>query len=117
MLSAMEFLVELQDMARFSTADELAAYLGLPPSQPSTGDHVRMGHITHTGNYRVRRALVECSWMLIGKDPGLRCKYEKLKARRGGKRAIVAIARKLSARMRRMLLDGTFYEISKLQAA
>ena len=117
LLSAMEFLVELQDMSRFKSADELAAYLGLTPSQHSTGEHVRMGHLTHAGNWRVRRALVECSWMLINKDPVLNSKYENLKARRGSKRAIVAIARKLSFRMRRMLLDGSFYNIPDLQAA
>ncbi len=115
MLSAMEILVELQDMSRFDTADELAAYLGLTPSQYSSGQSVRMGGITHTGNSRVRRTLVECSWTLIGKDSGLARKYEQLKVRRGGKRAIVAIARKLSARIRRMLLDGTFYCLPEQQ--
>jgi hypothetical protein len=46
-LSAMEILVELQDITRFQTADELAAYLGLTPSQYSSGEHIRMSHITH----------------------------------------------------------------------
>ena len=42
-LSAIEILVELQDITRFKTADELAAYLGLTPSQYSSGEHIRMG--------------------------------------------------------------------------
>ena len=116
-LSAMEILVELQDITRFKTADELAAYLGLTPSQYSSGEHIRMGHITHAGNDRVRTTLVESSWLLIGKDPQMRWKYEHIKHRRGGKRAIVAVARTLSARIRRMLLDQVPYEIDLQEVA
>lgn len=116
-LSAIEILVELQDMSRFETADTLAAYLGVTPSQYSSGEHIRMGHITHMGNSRVRTTLVESSWLLIGKDQRMRQKYEKIKYRRGGKRAIVAIARTLSACIRRMLLDQVPYEIGFRKAA
>jgi transposase len=116
-LSAMEILVELQDITRFHTADEFAAYLGLTPSQYSSGQHIRMGHITHAGNDRVRTTLVEASWILIGKDPHMRCKYEDIKQRRGGKRAIVAVAKNLSIRIRRMLLDHVPYEVDFQKAA
>ena len=116
-LSAIEILVEIQDITRFKTADELAAYLGLTPSQYSSGAHIRMGHITHAGNDRVRSTLVESSWILIGKDPHMRCKYEDIKHRRGGKRAIVAVARNLSIRIRRMLLDQVPYELDLQNAA
>jgi len=116
-VSAMEILVELQDITRFQTADELAAYLGLTPSQYSSGEHIRMGHITHAGNDRVRTTLVESSWILIGKDPHMRCIYEGIKQRRGGKKAIVAVARNLSIRIRRMLLDHVAYEIDFKKAA
>jgi len=116
-LSAMEILVELQDITRFQTADELAAYLGLTPSQYSSGEHIRMGHITHAGNDRARTTLVESSWLLIGKDPHMRCRYEDIKQRRGGKKAIVAVARNLSIRIRRMLLDHVPHEIDFQKAA
>jgi transposase len=116
-LSAMEILVELQDISRFKTADELAAYLGLTPSQYSSGERIRMGHITHMGNSRVRTTLIESSWILINKDTEMRQKYEDIKHRRGGKIAIVAVARTLSARIRRMLLDQVPYEIGFRKAA
>ena len=116
-LSAMEILVEIVDVSRFHTADKLAAYLGLTPSQYSSGERIRMGHITHTGNARIRTTLVESSWLLIGKDPAMRYKYEKIKYRRGGKRAIVAVARTLSARIRRVLLDQVSYETGFRKAA
>ena len=87
-LSAMEILVELQDVSRFKRADELAAYLGLTPSQHSSGERIRMGHITHTGNARVRTVLVESSWFLIAKDDSMRAKYEKIRGSRGGRRLV-----------------------------
>ena len=109
MVSAMEVLTELQDVGRFATADQLAAYLGLTPSQHSSGQMVRMGKITHMGNHRLRTRMVECSWILIKKDPELHRIYEAIKKRRGGKRAIVAISRKLIIRIRRILLEGVGY--------
>jgi len=116
-LSAMEILVELQDVSRFKTAEQLAAYAGLTPSQYSSGERIRMGHITHAGNTRLRTTLVECCWILIWKDPGMRAKYESIKRLRGAKRAIVAISRKLCACIRRMLLDNVAYKVSLPKAA
>jgi len=116
-LSAIEILVEIQDITRFKTADELAAYLGLTPSQYSSGEYIRMGHITHAGNGRVRTTLVESSWTLVGKDPEMRFKYERVKNKRGGKRAIVAVARNLSGRVRRILLDQVPYQLDFQKAA
>jgi len=109
LLSAMEILAELQDVNRFFTADQIAAFLGLTPSQYSSGQHVRMGKITHAGNHRLRTRMVECSWIAIRKDPGLNKTYQAIKKRRGGKRAIVAVSRKLIVRIRRILLDGVTY--------
>ena len=54
-LSAMEILVEFQDINRFKTADELAAYPGLTPSQYSSSERIRMGHITHAGSRKTLR--------------------------------------------------------------
>jgi transposase len=116
-LSAMEILVELQDIRRFQSSSELASYLGLTPSQHSSGEQIRMGHITHTGNSRVRTTLIESSWILIRKDPQMRLKYENIKYRGGSKRAIVAIARSLSTRIRTILFNQVPYEIGFQKAA
>jgi len=110
-LIAMEILVELQDMERFKRADELASYIGLTPSEFSTGQYVRQGRITRCGNKRVRTCLVESSWILIQKDPLMRLKYNQLKQFKGAKRAIIAIARNLMIRIRRILLDKEPYVI------
>ena len=55
--------------------------------------------------------------MLITKDPWIRAKYLKLKAIRGGKRAVVAIARRFIIRLRRMLLDNVPYNATASLAA
>lgn len=108
---AMEILLELQDVSRFRRAEQLAAYVGLTPSQYSSADKIRMGRITGIGKNSVRTALVEASWKLITKDGAMYDKYERIKARAGAKRAIVAVARTLLLRTRRMLLYGHPYAI------
>jgi transposase len=62
MVSATAFLAEIGDLSRFRTPRELMAFLGLVPSEHSTGDTVKRGPITKTGNRRARRTLVECAW-------------------------------------------------------
>jgi transposase len=62
LVSATAFLAEIGDLSRFRSPRELMAYLGLVPSEHSTGDKVKRGGITKAGNRRARRILVECSW-------------------------------------------------------
>jgi len=109
LIAAMELLLELQDMERFRRADQLAAYVGLTPSQYSSADRVRMGRITAIGKNNLRGILVEVAWRVIVKDRVMRRKYERIKVRAGAKRAIVAIARITLLKTRRMLLDNTPY--------
>jgi transposase len=110
-LIGMELLVELQEVERFKRAEELASYIGLTPSEFFTGQYVRQGRITGCGNKRIRACLVESSWILITKDPLMRLKYHRLKSMKGAKRAIIAIARKLVIRIRRILLNKEPYVV------
>src|SRR5687767_4186075 len=61
-LTAMLILAELHDMRRFPSAPALMAYLGLVPSEDSSGEKHRRGRITRMGNALVRRVLVETAW-------------------------------------------------------
>lgn len=61
-LIAMTIVTELHGFARFRTPRELMSYLGLTPSESSSGEKTRRGGITKTGNGHVRRALVEAAW-------------------------------------------------------
>jgi transposase len=109
-LTAMELLLELIDMERFSKPEQLAAYVGLTPAQYSSGDKVRMGRITGIGKSHLRATLVEASWYLITRDDTMREVYDRIKSRAGGKRAVVGVARRLLLVTRRMLKDGQLYQ-------
>jgi transposase len=62
MISAATIAAEIGDMSRFPTARGLMDYVGIVPSEDSTGDKIKRGPIIKAGNGRVRRILVECSW-------------------------------------------------------
>ncbi|MCH8839415.1 MAG: IS110 family transposase [Planctomycetes bacterium] len=62
LVAAMTVVAELGDITRFDSPKELMAYIGLVPSEHSSGAARRQGAITKTGNGHVRRMLVESSW-------------------------------------------------------
>jgi transposase len=62
MIGALAFLAELGDLSRFENPRQLMAYLGLTPSERSTGESVKRGGITKAGNTRARRLLIEAAW-------------------------------------------------------
>ena len=59
LITAAVTIAELGDLSRFQKPKELMAFIGLVPSEHSSGESVRRGHITKTGNGHVRRVLVE----------------------------------------------------------
>ena len=61
-VGAIVFLAELGDLSRFENPRQLMAYLGLTPSESSTGESVKRGGITKAGNTRARRLLIEAAW-------------------------------------------------------
>lgn len=62
LITAVGLLAEIGDLTRFDSPRQLMGYLGLVPSERSTGDRVRRGNITKAGNTRARRLLVESAW-------------------------------------------------------
>jgi len=112
-ITAMTYLLELGEVLRFSSAAKFVAYLGMTPSQHSSGEHVRLGHITREGNSHIRKVLVESAWTVIRYDPLLRDKYNRIVAKgTNGKKAIVAVARSLAIRLRRCIIDEVVYDMS-----
>ena len=61
-LTALALVAEIGDFDRFKTAEELMAFVGLVPSERSSGEQRRQGSITKAGNAHVRRLLVESAW-------------------------------------------------------
>jgi transposase len=62
LVTAVTIAAELGDLKRFATPRQLMAFLGLVPSEHSSGESQRRGRITRTGNTHVRRVLVEAAW-------------------------------------------------------
>jgi hypothetical protein len=83
-------LAEIGDLSRFQNPRELMGYLGLVPSESSTGDKVKRGGITKAGNGRARRIFVEAAWSYRYPPRVSREKQPKVEAApravRGGKR-------------------------------
>jgi transposase len=83
------------DINRFPDSKHLCADFGLSPSLHQTGDIRFTGHITKLGNKWLRRNMIECARAAIKKDPHLKGFYAKLRHKRGERKALMAIARKL----------------------
>ena len=111
MLTALTWLLELPDMKHFDGNEKIAGFLGITASEYSSGENQRHGRITRCGNAKVRWLLVEACWCLIRADGAMRLFYERIKHRRGGKRAIIAVARKLAGRLRTLLIKGEAYAL------
>jgi transposase len=106
-ITAITLLAELHDFRRFRSPSQLMAYLGLVPSEYSSGPRQHRGGITRTGNRHVRRLLIEAAWHYRHK-PHV---SEKLAQRRHGQPAgMIALADKaqlrLCRRYRRMERHG-----------
>jgi transposase len=95
-LSAMVLITEIQDFRRFTRPRELMAYLGLVPSEHSSGATERRGGITKTGNSHARRILVEAAWH-YRHPPVARNRVHH--AMKGESPARIAFARKAQARL------------------
>jgi transposase len=102
---------ELGDMTRFANERALFSYTGLTPSEYSSGPSVRRGHISRQGSGRVRHLLIETAWRALPRDKVLQEIFDRIAATRGKKRAIVAIARRLTGRIRACFRQGTTYAV------
>ncbi len=98
-VTALAFVLTLGPVERFPNSRKVVSYLGLNPSEYSTGGRQRLGHISKQGNEMLRWLLVEAGQSAAQFDPELRRKYLRLKFRRGANIAKVAIARQLAVRL------------------
>jgi transposase len=108
-LSSRILSAELGDMSQFQNERQLFAYTGLTPSEYSSGETIKRGRISKQGNSRLRRILVEVAWRAVERDRSLAQFFERLAARTGKKKAIVAVARKLIGCVRAAFKQGTHY--------
>ena len=105
-------LSELGDVSRFRNAKTVCAYAGLAPVvRQSGGKKAKDLAISKQGSGLLRWALVEASWRAVNNSPKWQRIYERIAKRAGGKRAIVAVARKLLCVLYAMLKTMTPYRI------
>jgi len=102
---------ELGDMTRFANERALFSYTGLTPSEYSSGASVRRGPMSRQGSGRVRHLLIETAWRALPRDIVLQEMFDRIAATRGKKRAMVAIARRLTGRIRACFRQGTTYAV------
>jgi transposase len=102
-ITASHLLARLGDWHQLSHVRQIAAFVGLVSSEHSTGDDVQRGPITRSGDSRLRNKLVQAAWTAIRKDPELREFYRRIYQRHprpvAARKAIVAVARKLTTRI------------------
>src|SRR6266478_388645 len=108
-VTSLAFVLAIGPVTRFCCSRRLVSYLGLNPSEDSSGQRRRLGAISKQGNTMVRWLLIEAVYPAVRKDLALRQDYQRLKFRRGHAVAKVAIARKLAVRMYWMLRSGADY--------
>jgi transposase len=98
-------------MTRFANERALFSSTGLTPSEYASGASVRRGPMSRQGSSRVRHVLVEIAWRALPRDAVLQEIFDRIAATRGKKRAIVAIARRLTGRIRACFRQGTTYAV------
>jgi transposase len=98
-LTAIAFVLIIGRAERFRCGKQIASYLGLVPSEESSGDRRRLGHISKQGNSLLRFLLVEAAQVTVRSDSEWRSKFFHLAMRRGRKIAKVAMARRLAVRL------------------
>lgn len=108
--TALATVLTLGDVSRFATARQVASYVGLVPSEHSSGGKQRLGHISKQGSWLMRFLLVEAGQMAAQADPELRRAYRRMCARKGNRAvAKVMVARRLVVRLYWMLRNRWDY--------
>lgn len=112
-ITATSILGKIGDPGNLRNVRELTCFMGLTPTERSSGDITRRGSITHLGDKKLRALLIEAAWVAIRSDIELREFFYRIKSRNhpmcASQKAIVAVARKLTQRIYRVLKDQRRY--------
>lgn len=110
-ITAMMFLVQIGDIRRFKSLDELCNYIGLVPSMHGSGDKMTTGKMIHRGRKELKILLIEAAWEAVRLDPVMMATFNRLKVRMNKYKAIIRIARKMISRIRSVLITQTPYQL------
>jgi len=110
---AVHLIARIGDWRNLKNVRELGGFIGLTPCENSTGDKINRGNITRMGDKRLRNMLIEGAWTAVFKDPELGEFYQRICSRhpkdRASRKAVVAVARKMTTRIYRVLIDRREY--------
>jgi transposase len=112
-LTALTYVLVLEERGRFAKSRQVGAYLGLTPRLRESGEQRPQQRISRAGDALLRRLLVQCAHYILGpfgKPSALREQGQRLAERGSKKRAVVAIARKLAVLLHRLWVTGEVYE-------
>jgi transposase len=111
-ISASAILAEIGDFRDFSSPDKLAAYCGLVPSVYQSAGKLINGHITKHGSPHIRAMLTEVAHAIMRSKQNSRLKkfFLRIKARRGVKIGVVALARKVLCILYHLLMNQELYQ-------
>ena len=116
-LTALTFVLTIEDPYRFEKSRSVGAYLGLVPARDQSGERDPQKRISKEGDQMLRKLLVSSAHYILGpfgSDSDLRRHGQKI-ASRGGKnakkRAVVAVARKLAVLLHSLWISGELYEL------
>ena len=98
------------DINNFENEKKLAAYFGIVPRVYQSNEKERQGRITKRGSKLGRTTLVQCTWIAIKYSERLRAFYDRLKAKKGSGKAIIATAKKLLGIIYNTLKNGWVFE-------
>jgi transposase len=99
LITAMTMITEIGEINRFDSFTKFNSFIGLCPSEYSSGEKVHKGKMTTRGHKTIRALIIEAAWIAKRNDPVLTRKYYELLKTKTSKRAIVVIARKLLSRL------------------
>jgi transposase len=119
-ITALTFVVTIDDAARFASSADVGAYLGLTPRRHQSGEVDRGGRISKCGDATLRALLYDAAHVLLSRvkrDSDLRSWGVALARRIGAKKAKVAVARKLAVVLHAIWTDGTIFEATPNAAA
>jgi transposase len=108
-ITALAFVVTIGKVSRFDRSKQVSSYLGLIPSEHSSGNHRRLGSISKQGNVFLRTLLVEAAQSAVRHDPQFRKEYQHRCHHKPKGVAKVATARKLAVRLYWILKTGKPY--------
>lgn len=116
---ALTFRTFVDDVARFRSAGQVSAAIGLVPREDSSAERRHRGHITKAGPRELRSLLVQAAWACWRSKASatLRAWVERLAARRGRRIAVVALARRLSRILYALWRDQSVFDAATLAAA